>query len=302
VWILVKRIAPTLVLSPLLVALALPGVCLGRQDTPVKAEAEQEAAPNNNSDSDAPAAAEPQENPKAAQPKAPETAPAGNPEGKLPGPEPDVAPQLVPALPTIPWRHDRLAFGFTSINTTPLPKDKQGIWALDFAYKPVRILTVEIPGKGRRNVHYLYYKIVNRTGEPRTFVPQFIMVNSAGKRLEDVVIPQAVPLIQAREDPTIAVRGAVNIMGVVPPSTKKGVDDAVFGVATWDNWDTKADRFSIYVRGLSDGYKEISNPNGGKPIVKYKTLRLDFIRRGDERNISEKEIEAGDPPYDWIYW
>ncbi len=91
-------------------------------------------------------------------------------------------------------------------------------------------------------------------------------------------------------------------MGIVPPSTKQGVDDAVFGVATWDNWDNNADRFSIYVRGLSDGYKEISNPNGGKPIVKYKTLKLDFIRRGDDRNISEKEIEAGDPPYDWVYW
>jgi hypothetical protein len=73
-------------------------------------------------------------------------------------------------------------------------------------------------------------------------------------------------------------------------------------VATWDNWDTKADRFSIYVRGLSDGYKEVSNPSDGKPLVKYKTLRLDFIRRGDERNISEKEIELADPPYDWEYW
>ena len=270
-WILAKRKALTLVLSPMLMALALPGVCLGRQDAPEQADASQEDA-------------------------------APQADSKLPGPEPDVPPQLVPMLPTIPWRHDRLSYNYTSIQTKPLPKDKEGIWVLDFAYKPIRIITVEIPGKGRRNVHYLYYKIVNRTGAPRTFVPQFIMVNSQGKRHEDVVIPQAVPLIQAREDPTIAVRGAVNIMGVVPPSTKQGVDDAVFGVATWDNWDNKADRFSIYVRGLSDGYKEISNPNGGKPIVKYKTLKLDFIRRGDDRNISEKEIEAGDPPYDWVYW
>ncbi|APW62787.1 hypothetical protein BSF38_04340 [Paludisphaera borealis] len=283
-WILAKRTALTLVLSPMLIALVVPSVCLGGQDDPDKADAAQAAAPKNDNDASAPE-------------EAPQQAAA-----ELPRPKPDIAPQLVPALPTIPWRHDRHAFGFTSINTKPLPKDKEGIWALDFAYKPVRILTVEIPGKGRRNVHYLYYKVVNRTGTPRTFVPQFIMVNSSGQRFEDVVIPQAVPLIQAREDPTIAVRGAVNIMGVVPPSTKKGVDDAVFGVATWDNWDTKADRFSIYVRGLSDGYKEIANPSGEKPIVRYKTLRLDFIRRGDERNISEKEIEAGDPPYDWVYW
>jgi hypothetical protein len=272
VWILAKRIALTLVLSPTLMTLVPSSVCLGGQDATNEKTIEPEQAT----------------------PK-----PAAD---DLPRPKPDIAPQLVPALPTIPWQHDRRAFGYTTVSTTPLPKDKEGIWALDFSYKPLRILTVEIPGKGRRNVHYLYYKIVNRTGSPRTFVPQFIMVNQEGQRFEDVVIPQAVPLIQAREDQSIPVRGAVNIMGVVPPSTKKGVDDAVFGVATWDNWDNKADRFSIYVRGLSDGYKEVPNPNGGKPIVKYKTLRLDFIRRGDERNISEKEIEAGDPPYDWVYW
>ena len=166
----------------------------------------------------------------------------------------------------------------------------------------MRIRTVEIPGKGRRPVHYLYYKVVNRTGKPRMFVPQFIMVNEEGKKFEDQVIPQAIPLIQAREDATIPVRGAVNIMGIIPPSTKEGVDDAVFGAAAWDKWDPKSDRFSIYVRGLSDGYKEIPNPNGGKPTVKYKTLRIDFIRRGDERNLSEKEIELTDPPYEWVYW
>ena len=181
------------------------------------------------------------------------------------------------------------------VNASLLPRDKEGIWVLDFAFKPLRIRTVEIPGKGRRTVHYLYYKVVNRTGKPRMFVPQFIMVNEKGKQFEDQVIPQAVPLIQAREDATIPVRGAVNIMGIIPPSTKEGVDDAVFGVATWDRWDPKADRFSIYVRGLSDGYKEIPNPNGGKPIVKYKTLRIDFIRRGDERNLNEKEIELDRP-------
>jgi hypothetical protein len=91
-------------------------------------------------------------------------------------------------------------------------------------------------------------------------------------------------------------------MGQIPPSTKEGVDDAVFGAAVWDRWDPKADRFSIYVRGLSDGYKEVPNPSGGKPTVKYKTLRIDFIRRGDERNISEKEIELSDPAFEWVYW
>ncbi len=281
-WIPIKRIALTLVLSPLLPMLAHPGVVRAQEAAPVPADTAQEPAPE---------PAEP----------AQDGEPAEEP-GKLPSPPPDVPPQLLPMLPTIPWRQDKQAYGYTTISTAPLPKDREGIWVLDIAFKPLRIQTVEIPGKGRRAVHYLYYKIVNRTGSPRTFAPQFIMVNEQGQRFEDAVVREAIPVIQGREDPTIAVRGAVNIMGVIPPSTKQGVDDAVFGVAVWDQWDNKADRFSIYVRGLSDGYKEIPNPAGGKPIVKYKTLRLDFIRRGDERNISEKEIEPGDPPYDWVYW
>ena len=134
------------------------------------------------------------------------------------------------------------------------------------------------------------------------FVPQFIMVNEEGKKFEDRVIPEAIPLIRAREDPTIPLLGAVNIMGIIPPSTKEGVDDAVYGVAVWDNWDAKSDRFSLYVRGLSDGYKQTDDAAGGKQTAKYKTLKIDFLRRGDERNISEKEIELGDPPYEWVYW
>jgi hypothetical protein len=128
------------------------------------------------------------------------------------------------------------------------------------------------------------------------------MVNELGEKFVDNVVPQAVPLIQAREDATIPLLGAVNVMGMIPPSTKQDVDDSVFGVATWDKWDPKSDRFSIFVRGLSDGYKESLAPKTGKPIIKYKTLRIDFIRRGDEHNLNEKEIYLNDPPYEWIYW
>jgi hypothetical protein len=223
-------------------------------------------------------------------------------QAKLPGPADIPVDTLVPTLQTIPVRRDRPTYNYQMVNTALLPRDREDIWVLDFAFKPLRIRTVEVPGKGRRTVYYLYYKVVNRTKEPRMLIPQFLMVNEEGKKFEDQVIPEAIPIIRAREDQTIPVRGAVDIMGIIPPSTKQGVDDAVYGVAVWDHWDPKADRFSIYVRGLSDGYKETPNPGGGKPTVKYKTLKIDFIRRGDERNVSEKEIELGDPAYEWVYW
>ncbi|WP_250847039.1 hypothetical protein [Aquisphaera insulae] len=237
--------------------------------------------------------------------EAPAQAPAaaGKPEEALPSPDPIPPAELVPKAKTIPVTKDsKRSYNLEWVDSSVLPRDKEGIWILNFAYKPVRIQTVEIPGKGRQLVYYLYYKVVNRTGKPRMFVPQFTMVDEEGKRYDDQVIPEAIPIIRAHNDASIDVQGAVNIMGMIPPSTKQGVDEALFGVATWETWNRKSDRFSIYVRGLSDGYKEVQDPSTGKPVVKYKTLRLDFIRRGDEFNVKSSEIEVGSPPFEWVYW
>jgi hypothetical protein len=243
-----------------------------------------------------------------AQQDAPAAAPQGKPAeqpaagAELPRPPKVPEVSLVPELRTIPVPHDRTVFNVQMVSAALVPRDKEGIWVLDFAFKPIRIKTVDIPGKGRRQVHYLYYKVTNRTGKPRVFIPEFTMVNETGQKFVENNIPQAIPLIQAREDATIPLLGSLNIMGTMPPSTKSDVDDAVFGVATWDKWDPKADRFSIFVRGLSDGYKEVPAPSGGKPTVKYKTLRIDFIRRGDEHNLDEREIYLNDPSHEWVYW
>ena len=219
--IVVKRTFLSLLPIVLALGASAQSVCRG-QEAP-KAQAKPASAPKSEAPEipQAEAAVEPNQ----------EDAPAA---GKLPSPPEIPKVDLVPALPTVTVRHDRPDFNVQMVNASLLPRDKEGIWVLDFAFKPLRIRTVEIPGKGRRPVHYLYYRVVNRTGKPRMFVPQFIMVNEEGKRFEDQVIPQVIPLIQAREDATIPVLGAVDIMGIIPPSTKEGVDDAVFGVAVWD--------------------------------------------------------------------
>ncbi len=221
--------------------------------------------------------------------------------GALPGP--DAIPgdnRGLPALPTVPVRRDAPSYNFEMIDTSLLPRDKQGIWVLDFGFKTLRIYSLEVDGK-RRVIHYLYYRVVNRTGKAREFVPQFTLVTDTNKRYEESVLPRAVKLIQAREDPSIRLLGPVDVIGMIPPSTKPTVDDAVFGVAMWEGIDPHADKMSIYIRGLSDGYQEVTPPDS-KPVVRYKTLKIDLIRRGDARNLSEKEISRAEPPYEWIYW
>lgn len=220
----------------------------------------------------------------------------------LPGPEPIPNVPLGPVLKTTPVRPGPAGPNVQLVDASPLPKDREGIWILDFAFKPVRIVTLEVRGQ-RRPVHYLYYRVINRTGKPRMFVPQFTIVTDTGKRFEDTVLPRAVDIIRDREDPTVPLYGAVDVVGVLPPTgSQRGVDDAIFGAAVWDNVDPRADAFKVYVRGLSDGYRTIPNPDGGEPITQYKTLRIDFYRPGDELDLNEREIHLADPPSEWIYW
>ncbi len=173
---------------------------------------------------------------------------------------------------------------------------------LDFAFKPLRIRTVPIPGKGRRQVHYLYYKVVNRTGKPRMFVPQFIMVNEKRAEVRGRGHPRGHPAHPAPRGATIPLLGAVDIIGMIPPSTKPNVDDAVFGVASWDTGTPSPTASASTSAACPTATRRFPAESGGKPVAKYKTLRIDFIRRGDERNLNEKEIQLADPPYEWVYW
>ena len=230
----------------------------------------------------------------------------------FPPPEPIVEVTLGPVLKTHPVRrtpqgfvdglNGKAVFNERWVDASVLPRDKPGIWVLDFAFKPLRITQVEIPGKGRRDVHYLYYQVINKSSEARMFVPQFTLVTDTGKRYEDTVVPQAVKKIQTREDPSITnLYGAVDIMGMVPSSNRQGIDDAVFGVAIWEGVDPRADKLQVFVRGLSNGQRQESTPEAGKSVIRHKALQLDFVRRGDHFDQKEREITLGEPPFDWTY-
>ena len=228
-----------------------------------------------------------------------------------------------PVTPSFPGRlRSRRSRSFPTLPTTPVRKGSAGYQRPDgrcLALAPrqgrdlgprfrlqARPAAHDRPtrrSKGRKVIHYLYYRVINHTGKPRMFVPQFSLVTDTGQRLEDAVIPQAIPIIQAREDASIPLLGAVDIMGMIPPE-HQGRDRR------------RRLRRGRLGRGRSQGRPvqhfrprplrrppgRRSPPTASKPIVRYKTLRIDFIRRGDERNLNEKEIQLNDPPYEWVYW
>ena len=200
-------------------------------------------------------------------------------------------------------------FNERKVDKEASPQDREGIWMLDFHFKDPRIIPLEIPGKGRRNVWYLWYQVSNNTAEPRTFIPKFVWVcHDTDTAHVDKIIPTAQRAIERIEDPNnlVDVKNSVTISAKPVPVSKEFNEDGeriafpkmITGVAIWDDINPKSTHFSIYVYGLSDGWAVVDGPDG-KPIVRRKTLQLKFKRLGDEFNSNSSQIRY--LGHEWIY-
>lgn len=183
------------------------------------------------------------------------------------------------------------------------------IWVLDFQFRDPRYITVDIPGKGRQTVWYMTYKIVNRTGEPRSFVPQFTIVvetgKSPGKVVQDVILPSAERAVRMKEDPTVDLFDSVTIATkpIPPTPAKEALPIERNGVVFWEGVEGDDDNvkaFDLYVTGLSNGYTQIEDPKTKQIVLRRKTLRLKFAKPGDSTGAVRAKIEfTGDPT--WLY-
>jgi hypothetical protein len=203
-------------------------------------------------------------------------------------------------------------------------RDEKGnsvVWMLDFQFRDPRVIrNVNIPGRGPRDVWYLWYQVSNATGEDRIFIPNFVWVCHGEETVHhDKILPTAQQAIQQFEDPNRDedVKNSVTISAKAIPNTPEFLNGrriafprTVTGVAMWDDVNALFDErnqklkdnpfieFSIFVYGLSDGWTQIDG-HDGKPLVRRKTLQLKFKRRGDEFNARSEEIEY--LGHKWIY-
>ena len=179
------------------------------------------------------------------------------------------------------------------------------VWVLDFRFKDPRIIKVNVPGRGQKVCWYLWYQVINNTKEPRTFIPDFELATSdRGTRHHDQVLPAVQDAIRRVEDPTgrLNIKNSVTIAAEpIPPARPNAVPRPVTGVAIWDDLDPDANLYSIFVAGLSNGWS-LSDPleSGGKPVVRRKTLQLNFKRIGD-RYLQRSEDIHFMPPAQWVY-
>ena len=199
--------------------------------------------------------------------------------------------------------------------------EQPGMWIMEeFVFIQPRMITVEVPGKGRKLLWYMLYRVKNKGDSPRLFVPKFRLVDDKANAYLDTIIPKAQRAIQSREDPLQPLENSVTAIGELEPSVEEGIDKALYAVAIWEDVNPRLKSFDILIEGLSNGFKELKDPTTGEPIkdpvtgqtkAQRKTLILKFARPGDEflptegakfsdvKGVSEREVRY--LGYDWIY-
>jgi hypothetical protein len=205
-----------------------------------------------------------------------------------------------------------------SLNDDP----KSDIWTLDFRFKDPRLIKVNIPGRGTRICWYLWCQVINRSKEPRTFRPEFELVTLDYPGVyADETLTTVEEAIRKIEDPTgyQEIKNTVTVQANPIPvslAPDKAFPKAITLVAIWDGTaaDPKArgdktrdlsdsQRFSIFIGGLSNAFVKVDplvKGNAGQPVIRRKTLQLNFKRSGDRYSLDSRDITF-EAPAEWVY-
>ncbi len=230
------------------------------------------------------------------------------------------------------WQPEFLTDSRTLYGMAEGVKFRRDVSCLEFAFKPLRMIHVDVPGPNgalqRKLVWYMVYSVRN-TGETMTpveqkdgvvitavgkggpvqFIPSFVLeshdLTADGQPIEksylDRVIPAAYAAIQAREARDRTLLNSTQMAEQILPPSDGRADNRVWGVATWTDVDPRIDFFSVYVGGLTNAYrwedpagayKAGDAPGTGRQFTR-KTLQLNFWRPGDEHLQDEQEIRFG---------
>lgn len=214
-------------------------------------------------------------------------------------------------------------FGFKKVDPQVFAAETDKVsdlWVLDFQFRQPRFILTNVPGEGRKLVWYMVYRVTNKTGAPREFVPSFTLVTNPGspiagqvveakanpsglvsRTIKDVLLQKAELQVQEREGRERTFYNSVTISKPLEPTPKEGAPIERWGVVFWKDvpmGETK--KFNIYVTGLSNGYRRIEDPmDKKKETLLRKTLEIRFDKPGDDPNPEQREIRLDG--FDWIY-
>jgi hypothetical protein len=199
------------------------------------------------------------------------------------------------------------------------------VYCLEFSFKEMRFLTINIrqpDGSTKPKViYYLVYRLRYRGGDlrpaaqvtnnenliysklysemegisynARRAFPLFsLRTEEYDKEYLDRIIPAAKDEIARREKIFTQLYNSVEITTVSIPRTTDPEAPGIWGVATWEDIDPRADFISVFVYGISNAVKRTEE---GKLIKKV--LQLNFHRPGDTIVKDGERILYGIPAF-----
>lgn len=166
----------------------------------------------------------------------------------------------------------------------PAPSVVPASWELRFRFHDPQRVAVFLPGQADPVVYwYMLYTVENPGDQEVEFLPRFELVTNTLKVVasEIKVSPEAFQAIRRRSgDPLL-----------VPPEQAVGrllcgKENARHSVAIWREFDPKAERFRIFVRGLCGEVTRVKNPAfdparsesdaNKRYFILYKTLAIPY--------------------------
>ncbi len=256
-------------------------------------------------------------------------APAPHPEETFSGPL--TLQSLIDAHPEIQWGAPDFAEGrpnFDPRTRTLVEMARQvtlrrEVYCLEFAFKPLRMVYLDVPQPNgrmaRKLIWYMVYRVRYRGGDLRPAVelvgsaPLFKRVEAVSyesrrafpmlvledyvqdKKYLDRILPTAKERIAIREQITAPLYDSIEITGVEIPLSSDEDAPGVWGVATWEDVDPNIDFLSLYVYGLTNAFEQ--DGEGEDAPYKKKALRLNFYRPGDTIDQQQDLIRFGVPAY-----
>jgi hypothetical protein len=213
---------------------------------------------------------------------------------------------------------------FPALATGEERTSQSDLWVMDVYFKPMRMIPIELtdPKTGEKKLEFVWYivyrgfhhKLETKGAEnkpenvldpkvaPQQFIPEAVLMLTDRDKsaiYHDQVIPEALIAINKREKGHY--KDTVNIVGPIPDAAEPGSDEevAVEGVFMWKGVDPKANHYSVFLTGFSNGIRQVKGPQGD-PIIQTKTIMQKYWRRGDRFDQREFEIIL-DGDTQWIY-
>lgn len=200
---------------------------------------------------------------------------------------------------------------------------RREIYCLEFAFKPLRQMYVDVPVGGgklqRKLVWYMVYRVRYRGSdlrpaadevggsklyqrlesvsyESRRFFPLVSLKDHvSGREYLDRIIPSAKAKIAAREQITAPLYNSVEISNQRIPLSGDDAAPGTWGVLTWIDVNPNIDYLSLYVSGLTNAFQR--DGEGKDAPFRRKMLQLNFFRPGDSMAQTEDFIRFGVPQF-----